>query len=219
METVVLPDTSRGIDMNRPVTQLTVRRLMDANVHFIMRYLSRATYKNPLDCTLKEANLIRNNGIALGFVQHVRSTKTRWTPERGEGTANGKAAREQLQTMRAPQGMTIAIDLESTRGTVDEIARYVNEWNIELRAIGMQPGIYLGDSNGLTSEQAYYRLTTERYWSAFNLNLDQYPFRRGVCMIQHLATWFPINGFHIYDSDVVTVDHLGGRWTFWGPTE
>ena len=214
METITFPDHTRGIDINRPVTDHMANLIQAAGASFVMRYLSRTQTIGPLDCTEHEAQTIRNYGLALGFVQHVRSLKL-WSPLPRDGHEYGSAARSQLLKLGVPRGTTVALDLEMVKAPHEIVAGYVNDWNEQVSVAGYEPGIYLGFRDALNSEEAYHALSSVRYWVAYNLDLDRYPAHRGVCIRQQSAAHFIIPGLTLYDVNVTQTDRFGGRWTFW----
>lgn len=217
-DTIEFADGTIGIDTTIPLTANACSALVRDGVQFVFRYLSRAAYANPSDITREEARLIRLHGLALGLVQHVKS-ESRWTPYATEGLKNGASARLQLWRLGAPRGVTIALDLEAVYANDTEVVRYVNSWNTEIEISGYGAGLYLGDHDGLNASQAYHRLTSRRYWAAYNLNLDEYPAKRGVCVRQREASNYPAILYTSAgcDVNVTHTDALGGRWAFWAP--
>ena len=78
---------------------------------------------------------------------------------------------------------------------------------------GYAPGIYVGDSPGLTAKQLYRDLAFRHYWGAYNVNADQEPIRRGWQLKQRVGTAGTVAGIstETYDDDVTRTDRLGGR--------
>ena len=91
----------------------------------------------------------------------------------------------------------------------EQIIRYANLWHEAVAAAGYLPGVYIGSGARLSAQQLYNRLRFTRYWAAFNLNADEFPVVRGVCMRQVRAR--PPAGVRFQiDADVVQEDALGG---------
>jgi hypothetical protein len=121
-------------------------------------------------------------------VQHVENEES-WTPTIDKGRLYGATAAGQAQGCGLAQGTTIWLDLEGvdTYVPAEEIISYCNHWHDKVAAAGYQPGIYVGWHCGLSPEQLYKRLRFTRYWGAYNLNVDQYPAVRAICLKQRAA--------------------------------
>jgi len=84
---------------------------------------------------------------------------------------------------------------------------FLNYWLDQVGHAGFTPGLYVGWHSNLTPDELYTRLKFSHYWSAYNLNADQFPATRGVQMKQALEQ--TLDGIK-YDPDTVQRDALGG---------
>jgi hypothetical protein len=203
-------DGARGIDCYRQLIPPTIAELVRDGFVFALRYLSRSGHINPSDIRTIEAETLRRMGMAIGFVQHCPPGL--WTPNRIIAQADALSAVRQLKAIGTPSGVTVWFDLESVNVDTEpsRIAEHVNSWSTVIDDGGFQSGLYVG-SGCILSPHELWQLRVTRYWSAYNLNIDQYPAERGVCMHQHsgqaVRPWC--------DIDVVSLDALSGLPTFW----
>jgi hypothetical protein len=207
-----------GFDCNSVVRAADARRFAMNGYKFALRYIPRELPKIN-DLTATELQLLVGAGLGMMPVQHVeKDGPPWWTPTIDKGRRYGQTAVDYCRSIGVPNGVTVWLDLEGVvpRTNPEDIIRYCNYWFDRVKAGGYEPGIYVGYGAGLTPAQLYQRLKFSRYWAAFNLNGDQYPAVRGVCMRQHAGSPpagvpFPI------DVDGVTGDHLGGLPTLAAP--
>lgn len=208
----------RGFDCNTNVLPRQADVFRRAGYSFAVRYIKR-TLQHPFDVTKNEVAALHSAGLALMLVQHVESERA-WFPDANKGRIYGQNAVAHCVDLRAPAGITVWLDLEGVDQSVpdEQVIRYCNYWHDQVAAAGYLPGIYVGWHSGLSPDQLYRRLKFTRYWAAFNLNRDQYPSVRGVCMKQ--GTTSSPNGiaFQI-DSNTILGDRLGGFPTLWAPDE
>jgi hypothetical protein len=184
-----------------------------------MRYVGR-TSAHEGDLTGPEVALIRKSGLALGIVQHVESD-TSWLPTGEKGMQYGTMAAFQCAALGIAKRTTVWLDLEAVAPKTprDMILAYCNTWSRIIRSSGYQPGLYVGWHCGLTPRQLFQNLSISRYWAAYNLNKDEYPAVRGVCMRQHAALHAnkPIGIDFEIDTNTVHADALGGLPSFDAP--
>jgi len=202
---------ARGFDCNTEVTRAQAVRFLEHGYTFAIRYVGRIR-ANSYDLAPREVSAITTAGLGFMIVQHVqRDGPPWWKPTDDKGKQYGASAAAQAQTCGYPRGATIWLDLEGIAPRTDreQIIRYANLWHEAVAAAGYQPGVYIGSGARLSAQQLYERLRFTRYWAAFNLNADEYPIVRGVCMRQLRAK--PPAGvpFQI-DGNVVQEDGLGG---------
>lgn len=201
-----------GFDADSPVAFDTARRFRNAGYSFALRYVARTPAQNPQDLTLGERSALHAAGLALMLVQHVALPG--WIPTLALGTAYGEAAGQRSRALGVALGATLWCDLEGVKpGTAAaDVIAYCNAWFDAVTALGFEPGLYVGDACGLSATQLYYHLKFARFWGAYNLNTDQRPAVRGVCLQQRAAKASdrpPGVSFNI-DVDVVQADALGG---------
>jgi hypothetical protein len=160
--------------------------------------------------------MLLSAGLGVMLVQHVeKAGPPWWTPDDDKGRAYGQRAADHAHLVGYPSGATLWLDLEGiVPGTdPDIIIRYCNYWHDCVAAAGYAPGIYVGYNAILSPSQLYRRLKFSAYWAAYNLDEDQYPATRSICMKQHAARglFAPPPGVP-FDIDVDTVhrDNLGG---------
>lgn len=215
MNVIEIPDGSKGFDANSPVSVDSARRLVAADYRFALRYVRRDPRASN-DLNQSELATLLSAGLAVGIVQHFGPHEG-WTPSDDLGKRYGMNAVDACRELGIPDGATVWLDLESVDAAVDieTIIRYCNRWHDVVAMGGLLPGIYVGYGARLTPDQLYRRLKFTRYFGAYNLNSDQVPAVRGLCMKQHEAkpgdrpdgVRFPI------DVDVAIADTLGGRAT------
>ncbi len=218
MSRVIKAPACRGFDCNTRVLPAEARLLRRAGYSFAVRYIRR-TIQHPWDVTKEEVEVLHNAGLAVMLVQHVESESS-WFPDDTKGRIYGQNAVAHCLELRAPADVSVWLDLEGVNKSVspETIIRYCNYWHGRVAAIGYMPGLYVGWHNGLTSGELYRRLKFTRYWSAFNLNRDQFPAIRGVCMKQG-TTPSPTGVRFAIDSDVILGDRLNGWPMLWAPDE
>ncbi len=205
-----LPDGSRGVDVNQPLTDATAKALVDHGYTFAIRYVTR-TQTHGYDLSAPEIDTILNAGLGLQVVQHVAPEG--WSPTAELGTQYGTTAAADCGLLALPDGMSLWCDLEGVAvGTDPEaVIGYCNAWYDAVAAHGYKPGLYVGWHCGLTADELYHRLKFSAYWSAFNIPYA--PVVRGFQMYQHAAkTSDLIPGFtnQDMDADVIQSDALGG---------
>jgi hypothetical protein len=208
---------TRGFDCNRALSPDTSRRFYEAGYGFAVRYVRRAAVA-PIDLTAKEVYAILYSGLGLMVVQHVALPG--WIPTSGLGSHYGQVAVAGVRSAVVPPGVTVWCDLEgvASHNSHQDTIEYCNAWYSAVKEAGYIPGLYVGDSCGLTPSELYYRLKFEHFWAAYNLNKDQYPLVRGVQMQQVVARlqdipeglgWKPSE----IDVDVVNLDAHGSTPT------
>jgi hypothetical protein len=203
------PKGARGFDCNSVVRTSDAARFAHDGYVFAIRYVPRER-AHANDITASEFRALIDAGLGVMLVQHVES-ETSWMPDDEKARRYGETAAAHAHLVGYPKGATLWLDLEgvSLMATTDVVARYCNRWHDLVAAAGYQPGIYVGWHAGLNADQLYRRLRFTRYWAAYNLNRDQFPASRGVCMRQSTGTPpagvpFPI------DDNSVTGDAFGG---------
>jgi len=181
-----IPPQTLGFDCNTPINYDQARAFMRANYRFVLRYLPRVTHANH-DLTAAEVNILLRAGLAIMPVQHVEAAG--WDPTAEKGINYGKVAGESALKCGIASGTSVWLDLEGIRGSTDHetVIQYCNRWYDQVAAAGFLPGIYVGWQAILTADELYHRLKFTRYWSAYNLNDDQFPSVVGVCMRQREA--------------------------------
>lgn len=215
MRVIEIADGSKGFDCNTPVSFDTAKRFGAAGYSFALRYIRRDP-KASNDLSIAEIRDLHSAGLAVGIVQHFGPHEG-WTPSDDLGKRYGMNAVDACRELGIPDGAMVWLDLESVDPAVDieTVIRYCNRWHDVVKMGGLLPGIYVGYGARLTPDQLYRRLKFTRYFAAYNLNSDQYPAVRGVCLRQHEAkpgdrpdgVRFPI------DVDTAVADALGGRMT------
>ena len=212
-----LPDGSRGFDANQRISKRQAKDAVAKGYDFVMRYVRRAP-RNDHDLIPAELSRCLHAGLGVGIVQHVAPEG--WVPSLELGAAFGAVAAEECRGMGVPRGLGVTIwcDLEGVKRGVaaEEVVAYCNEWHRHVTDAGYHAGLYVGDSCGLTATQLYRRLRFDAYWSAYNLNRDEYPAVRGVQMRQKVATLEDlVVGLtnETMDVDVIHADALGGTPT------
>jgi hypothetical protein len=75
--------------------------------------------------------------------------------------------------------------------------------------------LYVGYHAGLSATQLYRALRFTHYWSAYNLNADEFPAVRGVQMRQAIAgRGDTVPGVNLdFQVDRIRADNLGGSPT------
>ncbi len=212
MQIGTLPDGSLGFDANRIVTAANARDLYCKHYRFAIRYIRRHE-AHDYDLTSAEVKTILGAGLGLMVVQHCDNPG--WTPTAQLGTDYGNTAVIALGECHIPAEATMLLDLEGVKpGTPHkDVIDYANNWWDAVDAIGYTPALYVGDACGLTATELYRALKFQLYMSAYNLNADQYPAVRGVCVRQRVAKPSElIPGFtnQNFDCDTIQADALGG---------
>lgn len=210
---VQAPAGLRGFDCNQRLGPSSAAQFRAAGFRFAVRYVGRR-HTAAFDISESEAKDILKMGLALMLVQHVESpdipTKNAgWVPTGALGTEYGGFAALSAKKIGYHLGAMVWCDLEGVRTSVDsrDVIAFLNNWHQQVGQAGYTPGLYVGYDPGLSAFQLYYKLRFEHYWSAYNLNKDQLPLKRGVQMKQgEEKTLLGIK----YDPDFIQADSLGG---------
>jgi hypothetical protein len=210
-----LPPGTRGFDCNARVTPDAAKRMAAAGYRFAVRYVRRSQ-QHDYDINAGEILSLLNAGLGVMIVQHVALPG--WMPSAALGAAYGGVAAGEAHAAGLPRGVTLWCDLEGVDPDADAVSviGFCNAWYDRAKAAGYEPGLYVGDSCGLTAQQLYRNLRFGLYWSSYNLNADNVPAVRGVCMKQRAypAPEKRVAGVPFeYDEDVITGDALGGSPT------
>lgn len=221
MKIGALPDGARGFDANQRITPLQARDAVNKGYSFAMRYVRRGQ-SNDHDLTVGEIAGCLQAHLGVGVVQHVAPEG--WIPFANLGAAYGAVAAEEARALGIPRGVDVNVwcDLEGVKHGVPaaDVIAFCNAWHQRVGEAGYHPGLYVGDSCGLTATQLYRNLRFDRFWRAYNLNADQVPAVRGVCMRQKVAMLEDlVVGLtnQTMDVDIVLADRLGGTPTFMLP--
>lgn len=200
------PSGLKGFDCNQHLSTAQAKAFRDHGHRFCLRYVPRRR-PNPGDITASEAAGILQMGLALMIVQHVQNPG--WVPTPAMGAEYGAYAAQSCQEIGLPMGVTVWCDLEGVKRGVDprDTLQFLNNWHNQVGSAGYTPGLYVGYDPGLTASQLYRNLYFEHYWSAYNLNKDQFPITRGVQMKQEEEQ--VLAGVR-FDPDYIEADKLGG---------
>jgi hypothetical protein len=209
------PDGVRGFDADETILPQTAAAFHAHGYRFCLRYVGRVK-ASPRDLKRSEAAGLLAAGLGLMPVQHVAS-ETAWTPTSGKGKSYGTFAANEAARIGIPPGVTVWCDLEGVAvGTeAGGVIDYCNEWHSAVAKAGFVPGLYVGWHAGLDAMPLYRDLRFTHYWSAYNLNADQAPAKRGVQMRQAVRkTTDKVPGIEfLFQTDRVQADALGGRPT------
>jgi hypothetical protein len=210
-----IPDGVRGFDTAERVTANAAAGFRRHGYRFAVRYVRRDK-PHASALSANEARALLDVGIGLMLVQYVESD-TSWSPTAAKGSTNGAVAASEAEKLGVPWGVTVWCDLEGVaRGTPSQrVIDYCNRWHIAVTSAGYVAGLYVGYHAGLTPMQLYRALRFSHYWSAYNLNADEFPAVRSVQMSQaRRTTRDAVPGVTIdFQTDRVVTDHLGGRPT------
>lgn len=206
-----LPSGTRGFDANSRITPAQASDAFRKRYRFAVRYVRRAPV-NSFDITAGEMATILDAGLGLMLVQHV--AQPGWHPSLDLGRTYGDTAAQEATRAGYPKSGHLWCDLEEVAsGTPAQVViDYCNAWHRSVEAMGFLPGLYVGYGTRLTGEQLYRKLRFSSYWAAYNLNRDQAPTVRGVCMRQHAASMEDlIVGLtnDTMDVDVIQADAMG----------
>jgi hypothetical protein len=208
----------QGFDANRTISPAVAAAFRAHGYRFCVRYVRRKP-KHSYDLTAAEASAILAADLGLMVVQHV--AEPGWRPDVELGMQYGYTAASEVHRVGVPAGVTVWCDLEGVGGTADpgDVIDYCNAWHQEVAAGGFVPGLYVGDSPGLTARQLYAALKFTHYWGAYNLNRDQEPATRGLQMKQTVPSpQQRVPGYSFeFQVDGIRTDALGGRPTLLGP--
>lgn len=213
MTTIIgkLPDGSKGFDANVRVTKKDAALFWDAGYRFCVRYVRR-DQASVHDLSVSELVGLLSAGLGVMVVQHVHPEG--WHPLGLIGKSYGAIAAETARQVGIPPSVTVWCDLEgiANHTPASDVIAFCNAWYDSVVAAGFDPGLYVGFGCGLTSQQLYRNLKFKRFWSAYNLNKDNYPAVRGVQMRQgpYPAPAHRVKGIAFeYDTDTISVDAMG----------
>lgn len=208
---MAVPAGLRGFDANCTISPQAAKTFYDHGYRFAVRYLPRVVAKSS-DLSAQEVSDLLEAGLGVMAVQHVESASS-WDPTATKGLQYGLVAVREAFRVGLLPGTTVWLDLEGvSAGTPAQIViDYCNDWYTAVSAAGFLPGLYVGWHCGLNAADLYSKIRFARYWSAYNLDADEYPARRGVCMQQHerrAADIPPTMGFE-FDVNTTQRDALG----------
>jgi hypothetical protein len=205
-------DDVRGVDIDAVITPGLAAAFFAHGYRFAIRYLPRTGVSAAPNLTAEEVTVILASGLGLTAVQHVESAES-WIPSLAKGKQYGITAAEQMVAIGLPAGAMCWLDLEGVAdwAPASITSGYCTTWYDAVHSAGFLPGIYVGWHSGLTPAQLY-DLPFMRYWGAYNLNADQEPMVRGLCMKQHAATPadIPADVTVAFDVNTTMTDKLGG---------
>lgn len=196
----------QGIDTDEKVNATKAKALAKAGISFVLRYLSRSEKPPSTDLTKNEADIILDSGLALMAVQHVKAGT--WTPTEELGKTYGINAAAHASLCGLPAGTSVWLDLEEVEDDTDagDVVAYCNAWFAQVKAAGYTTGIYIGSNCGLSGDDLYHKLTTERYWKSGSKVVD-IPFR-GYCMKQTVKKGDKLGGVKMC-RDETSADAFG----------
>lgn len=196
------------------LTAASAQAFVAAGFSFALRYLSRGATESSGDLSAAEAQAILGAGLALMAVQHVPSSG--WTPSAALGAEYGANAAAHASAVGFPAGVSVWLDLEGVdAGTAaSQVSDYCNAWYAAVAQAGFLPGLYVGASSVLSSEQLYATLSFQRYWSSGS-SVSKVA-QRGYCMAQTIAADAALAGVS-YDSNLVLADQMGATPCWWAP--
>lgn len=210
------PPGLKGFDCDVAIGATDAHWMKQAGYDLAMRYVRRTT-KHPHDLSTTEAEAILHADLLLGVVQHVAPDG--WLPSALTGTKYGNTAAKETEAVGIPPGVTVWCDLEgvSRQAHAEDVIGFLNNWFAPVAAAGYVPGLYVGFSPGLTSQQLHDALKFSHYWGAYNV--DIVPAVRKFQMKQSAYPPPDARAPHIafeYDVNTVKKDLLGGLPTFLG---
>jgi hypothetical protein len=206
------PDGQKGFDCDHALTASECKLFVDAQYDFAVRYVPRSV-RHPQDLTAAEVDVILGSGLGLMPVQHVEAAEPPWwIPSGQKGGRYGSTAASAAIACGIPAGVNLWCDLEGVdpHASSSLVMDFCKRWYKSVAAAGFLPGLYVGYNPGLSPSQLY-SLPFTHYWSAYNLNADQFPAVRGVQMKQsEYPDDMPGIAFQ-FDVNHTMADKLGGR--------
>lgn len=209
------PAGLRGFDCDVAIGSTEAEKMKKAGYDFAMRYVRRTT-KHPHDLSLGEARAILEADLLLGVVQHV--SPDGWLPAKLTGTKYGNTAAKETAAVGIPPGVTVWCDLEgvSRQSHPDNVIEFLNNWFTPVAAAGYVPGLYVGFSPGLSSQQLHDALKFSHYWGAYNVDIvpavRKFQMKQSAYPAPDKRAPVPFE----YDENLVKKDLLGGLPTFLG---
>lgn len=210
----VLANGVRGFDADCRISPPMASRFYAHGFRFAMRYVRRAS-PNGHDLVAGEIITLLTAGLAVGVVQHCANPG--WHPTASLGAAYGSTAALETVGAGMPRGATVFCDLEGVapHTPANDVLAYLESWHAKVREAGYHPGLYIGDSCGLSGAQFFHDTPFDCFWAAYNINRDQIPTVRGVAMRQLIAKpGDRFVGCPDIDVDVLHADALGMTPTF-----
>ena len=176
---------ARGIDCVTTLTPGTAVAFKTTGIDFSMRYLGTVT---------------------PGELQGILDAGLAFMPCTYADRFDGPNAVAQLKGLGLPVGVTVWLDVEglSKMSAADVISK-TNAWATEVKSAGFEPGIYVGDSVPLTSQQLF-DLAVVRYWRSMSMVPEP---RCGFCQTQFHPTqnWRGV-GVPV-DLNMIGADYFG----------
>ena len=188
MIAVPAPYPSWLVDCDTTLTAQTAAGLRAAGAAGVLRYLGALSPT--------ELALILDAGLLCGLVTFA----DQWDPA---------SVRAELQALGVPQGVCVAIDVESVHETADVVASRIDACSAAIASLGLLPALYVGADQPLDAAQLYARQTV-RYWRSMSLVPEP---RCGYSLAQGPTT--VIAGVKV-DIDYPRPDYYGRTWMLIG---
>lgn len=208
-----VPPPLQGFDTDSVLDEKMVLEFVSRHYGFCLRYLSHEDNASKGDLSADEALLIRQHGLGLMLVQHVRFYP--WSPTGALGKEYGQYAVAHAQTVGIPHGVSVWMDLENVniKSAAQAVIDYCNAWFLAVKDAGYSPGLYVGANSGLSGEQLY-QLPFQAYWKSIS-SVPDIP-GRGYQMVQSIPPKAVSSKLPIaIDSNYATTDNKGGYPQLW----
>lgn len=136
---------TRGIDCLASMANNTARQFKADGFDFVGRYLENLT---PAE---RDGIFAANMGIL------VLTEATSGPLDASVGTARGVESVNRLIALKAPTGLHVTTDLESTHGVVADVELFADAFHDALAVGSQQQMLYVGAGQILTAEQLFAR--------------------------------------------------------------
>jgi hypothetical protein len=177
---------ARGIDCVTTLTPGTAVAFKTTGIDFSMRYLGTVT---------------------PGELQGILDAGLAFMPVTYADRFDGPLSVSFVKALGLPVGVTVWLDVEGIGDKLspDEVITKINAWAHAIKAASYEPGIYVGDSVPLTSQQLF-DLAVVRYWRSMSMVPEP---RCGFCQTQFHPTqnWRGV-GVPV-DLNMIGADYFG----------
>lgn len=155
------PDGIEGFVSREALDAAAAQSRLAAGYRFCLRTLPAAGQSGGL--TRDELSTLLSAGLAV--MAFAARPSAGWDPSARNGNADGQQAAEAARSAGLGVGAGVWLELADVAAgaSASAIASYCNAWSAEVLSYGYTPGLYVGQSPGLTGDQLYSNISASHY--------------------------------------------------------
>jgi lysozyme len=155
------PDDIRGFVGREALDAATAQSRLAAGYQFCLRTLPATGQSGGL--TRDELNTLFSAGLAV--MAFAARPSAGWDPSARNGSADAQQAAEAARSAGLGVGAGVWLELAdvAASASASAIESYCNAWSATVLSYGYTPGLYVGQSPGLTGDQLYSNISASHY--------------------------------------------------------